>query len=225
MQSVELSSSSQFQGLRDLYLHAQLGGDRREAIRVLVDEGLKKGVLINQLQLKVVQEAQREIGRLWQENRISIAQEHMATAISHMALAHLYQLATPSAGNGKKVVVACVEGEAHDFSARLVTDALDLAGFEVRFLGANVPTASLLSVLSREKPDLVALSVTMVFNIPSLRIAVAGIRAQTNHVLPITVGGHAFINAQSLSSDVGADGTGFDAEAAVATALRLLEIQ
>ncbi len=35
----------------------------------------------------VIQKTQREIGRLWQENRITIADEHVATAISQLALA------------------------------------------------------------------------------------------------------------------------------------------
>lgn len=208
--------------LRDLYLAAQLAGNRREALRILVDEGLKKGFSVRHLQLKVVQEAQREIGRLWQEDRISIAQEHMGTAISQMALAHLYQHATPVASNGKKVVVACVEGELHDFPARLTADALDLAGFEVRFLGANIPTDSLLSLLAAEKPDLLALSVAMAFNIPALRSAVTRIRAQTDGRLPIAVGGHACEWARSLADEVGANASGADAEAMVEIAIRLL---
>lgn len=223
-QPAEVGFSSMIRGLRERYLEAQLGGDRRRAIRVLVDEGLKNGVLTSELQLGVIQEAQREIGRLWQEDRISIAQEHMATAISQVALAHLYQLATPSAPNGKRILLACVEGELHDFPARLAADALDLAGFEVRFLGANVPTDSLLSAIAAQKPDLVALSVAMIFNVPTLRDAVARIRAQTNHRLPIAVGGHAFTQAQSLSDDLGVNATGSDAEAMVAVARRLLEL-
>lgn len=213
------------QNLRDLYLAAQLAGNRREALRILTEEGLKKGFSVPYLQLKVVQEAQREIGRLWQEDRITIAQEHMATAISQTALAHLYQQATPAASNGKKIVVACVEGELHDFPARLAADALDLAGFEVRFLGANTPTDSLLSLLAAEKPDLLALSVAMAFNIPALRSAVIRIRAQTEGHLPITVGGHACEWARSLADEVGADGSGADAEALVAVAMRLLGIR
>ena len=222
-QPAEVDWSSMVRGLRDQYLHAQLEGDRKGAIRVLVDEGLKKGVLTAQLQLGVIQEAQREIGRLWQEDRISIAQEHMATAISQVALAYLYELATPPAPNGKKILMACVEGELHDFPARLAADALDLAGFEVRFLGANVPTDSLLSMISAQKPDLVALSVAMVFNIPALRIAVTRIR-ERNPELPIAVGGNALTQAPSLSHDLGVNATGSDAEAIVAMARRLLDL-
>ncbi len=183
--------ASPLDALRDRYLAAQLAGDRREALRLVLEEGLRAGATVAELQLAVIQEAQREIGRLWQENRISIAQEHMATAISHVVLAHLYDRAPRADTNGKKVLVACVEGELHDLPARLAADALDLAGFEVRYLGASVPVHALLSMIDQVKPDLVALSVTMAFNAAALREAVARVRAHTGGRLPIAVGGNA----------------------------------
>ena len=176
-------------GLRERYLAAQLRGDRREAVKVVVDEGLTNGATSLELQEQVIQAAQREIGRLWQENVISIAQEHMATAISNLTLAQLFERATHAPRNGKRVLVACVEGEQHEFPARLVADALDLAGFDVRFVGANVPTDSLLEMIAFDKPDLVALSATMSFHGPSMRAAVArtASRLPPRRTLPTTV--------------------------------------
>lgn len=209
--------------LCDRYLAAQLGGNRREALRLVVEEGLEHGLDVLEIHT-VVQAAQREIGRLWQLDRISIAQEHMATAISHVVLSHVYQYATPPAPNGRKVLVACVEGELHDFPARLVADALDLAGFEVRYLGASVPTDSLMRMLDQEQPDLLALSVTMTFNVMALRTAVARVREHTQGSLPIAVGGNACAWARDLAAEVGADITGFDAPELVAAACKRLGV-
>jgi methanogenic corrinoid protein MtbC1 len=39
-----------------------------------------------------------------------------------------------------EVVIAGVAGELHAFPARLVADALDLAGYTIHFPGADVPT-------------------------------------------------------------------------------------
>jgi methanogenic corrinoid protein MtbC1 len=210
--------------LRTRYLAAQLAGNRREALRLVLEEGLQRGATVQDIQLAVIQEAQREIGRLWQQNIISIAQEHMATAISAMALSHLYDHAPRAPSNDRKVVVACVEGELHDFPARLVADALDLAGFEVRYLGANVPTDSLLSFLEQERPDLLALSVTMTFNVPSLRTATARVRAETKGRLPIAIGGGACQWVTGIAEELGADATGYDASELVAAARRLLGV-
>jgi methanogenic corrinoid protein MtbC1 len=211
--------------VRARYLSAQLKGNRREALRLVIEEGVARGATAIEVQQHVIQEAQREIGRLWQENQISIAEEHMATAISHMALAHLYDHAPRAAANGKRVVVSCVEGELHDFPARLVADALDLAGFDVRYLGANVPTASLVDLLCREPPDLLALSVTMGFNAPGLRAAVQQVRAWAPVHCPIISGGAACAWIKGLAQELRVAGTAENALDAVRLAQRLLGVE
>ena len=125
--------------LRDRYLRAQLAGDRREAVRVVVEHGLARGASVHEVQTHVVQAAQDEIGRLWQLNQVTIAQEHMATAISQLALAALFERAPARKPHGKEITIACVEGELHDLPARLAADYLELDGFDVRYLGANMP--------------------------------------------------------------------------------------
>ena len=101
----------------------------------------------------------------------------MATAISQLALADLFQREQPPMPNGRKIIVACVrDGELHDFPARMVADELDVAGFDVRFLGASVPIDSLVSFIARENPDLLVLSATMPFHADNVRTAVAQVR-------------------------------------------------
>lgn len=207
--------------LRERYLAAQLRGDRREAMKVLLEEGLDGGASAMELQEQVIQAAQREIGRLWQENVITIAQEHMATAISNLALSQLFERAKAEPRNGKGVLVACVEGELHEFPARLVADALDLAGFDVRFLGASVPTPSLIEMIDIVKPDLVALSATMSFHGPAMRAVVSRIR-HAHPALPIAVGGGACIWLQGMTLD--ADASARTASELVDVARRLLKV-
>ena len=193
-----------FQQLRDGYVNLQLRGDRREAL-AFVDELVRQGHSVADIQQHVIADAQREIGRLWEENRVGVAQEHMATAISQVALAQLYRHAQPLPTRDRKVVVACVEGELHDFPARLVADALDLAGYETRFLGADVPTDSLINVLEKETPSLLALSITMPFHSTALRRQVTSVRELTGGRLPIAVGGHACALLEPITSELRPD--------------------
>ena len=193
-----------FQELRDGYVNLQLQGDRRQAL-LFVDELVSRGHSVLDIQKHVIAAGQREIGRLWEESRIGIAQEHMATAISQLVLAQLYRHAKPQAPRGRKVVVSCVEGELHDFPARLLTDELDLAGFDTRFLGADVPTASLIQVLEQENPDLLALSITMPFHAAALRRQVNAVREHTNGRLPIAIGGVATGTLESITHDLSAE--------------------
>jgi len=209
--------------LRDSYLSAQLAGNRREALRLLVDEGVLRGISIASLHLDVIQPAQQEIGRLWQENHISVAQEHMATAISQLALSHLYRHLPRDPANGRTVLLSCVEGELHELGARMASDFLEMAGFEVRFLGANVPTEHLVREVRESKPDLLALSVTMSYHVPALRKAVAAVR-EVAPGLPMAVGGLAFTWAPGLEAELGVPFFGKDARALVAAACKMFEV-
>ncbi|HEX8824695.1 MAG TPA: B12-binding domain-containing protein [Archangium sp.] len=77
----------------------QLAGNLREALRLL-DKALARGVSITALQCHVIQVAQREVGEHWRGNRIGVAHEHLASAISQVALAHLFSRAQPEPSRG-----------------------------------------------------------------------------------------------------------------------------
>ncbi len=175
--------------LRERYLRALLNGDRREAVRLVIEDGVGAGISTRDLQHGVIAAAQHEIGRLWQLNLVTVAREHMASAITQLALASLFERSVPDAAVGKRVVVACVEGELHDLPGRLVADTLELAGFDVEFLGANVPVSTLCDRVVSTKPDLVCLSVTMSFHIGALRSSIMELRTRSS--TPLMIGGHA----------------------------------
>ncbi len=209
---------------REQLLAAQLAGDRRAALGA-VDDALRAGLTVPVLALDGIRWTQAEIGRLWQENVIGIAQEHQATAIAQLVLSVAYTRAVGSSRCGRTVLVACVEGELHDFPARLAADALDLAGFDVRFLGASVPRDSLVAHVVVVKPHLVALSVTMTHHLPALREAVGAIRKATDGRVPILVGGHACEWTPSLRRELAIEGTAADARGLLSEARRVLGLE
>ena len=202
---VDIEASDPHEVLKADFMSAQLAGDRTRALRV-INEASRSGMAPRELQLSVIAAAQREIGRLWELNQVSIAQEHLATAIAQLALAQLYghgELAPPV---GWTVLLACVEGEMHDFGPRIAADVLEAEGYDVRFLGANVPTHSLVELACRMRPDAICLSATMVFHLPALRQAVAALREALPEVHLLAGGwaveqlGHAPEGAQRAGS-------------------------
>ena len=197
--------------MRDQYLQQQLRGDRRAALQ-FIEAALQEGASVAEVRCRIVQAAQREIGRLWQEDRITIAQEHMATAISQLALAHLFQRSQFQGRVDRKVLIACVPGEHHEFPARLLADALEVAGYDVRFLGADVPLDSLIRSIEAERPDVVALSVTMLFHLPALRQAVGAVRAMNQPGLLIAIGGALFESSPASAAGLRADVVAIDAD-------------
>lgn len=190
--------------LMSRYLEAVLAGDRNEALRIVLEEGFRKGESARVLDLDVVAAAQREIGRLWQENRITVADEHQATAISQIVLSHLYPSFERGDRIGKRVLVACVDGELHDMAARIATDLLDSYGFDTTFLGASCPTSELPPKIRQVKADALALGVTMTFHIQAAREAVRFLRTQLGPDFPIVLGGEAAIAIPDAASFEGA---------------------
>lgn len=182
------------------YVQSQLAGDCRAALRLVEDEALGNGMTIPEVQLRVVQPAQEEIGRLWEANKISVAQEHLATSISQVVLSHLYPRLPREPSNGKLAIVACVEGEMHDMGGRIGADFLEMAGFDVRFLGANVPTKDLLAMVNSTNADLVGLSATMSFHVPAVISAIEALRSVKGEDFPILVGGGVLQFAPGLNA-------------------------
>ena len=217
---VETATTAALQDLTRRYLAAQLAADRREALRLVVDEGVKRGIQVPQLLLDVIRPAQQEIGRLWQSNQISIADEHVATAISQLALAQLYPHAERHAVTNRRILIACVEGELHDMGARMAADLLDLDGHDVIFLGASTPTDHLVSKVAAERPDLVVLSITMTFHVGALQDAVARLRAEVSPAPPIAAGGRALTWCPELRSSLALAAAGEDARTLIADVQR-----
>jgi methanogenic corrinoid protein MtbC1/DNA-binding transcriptional regulator YhcF (GntR family) len=187
--SARVASSEKLELLLERYAALQLAGERSAARSLIVQEGLAAGLRVAQLYRSVLQPAQYRIGALWQANQISVAREHLATAVTDAVMVDLAASAPHRADTGVRVVVACVEGEFHDIGARMLADLLELDGFSVRFLGADVPTDSLLGIIREESPDLVLLSATMSERLAALRAAVARLRHAYGAELRIFVGG------------------------------------
>ncbi len=131
-----------------------------------------------------------EVGALWEAGKISVATEHMATAISESLLNLTYPRLFAQPRNGKSAVVTCVSNEYHQIGGRMVADIFELHGWRGYFLGANTPLADLKSFIAEKQPEVLALSLATLQNLNRLLIAIAGIR-ESFPALPILVGGQA----------------------------------
>lgn len=219
-ETVEVDSDDYCNVLSRKFLEAQLAADRHAAIRVVIDDGVRRGVDARRIMLDVIRPAQRQIGQLWQDNAISIADEHVATAISQLALAQLYPYATRHANTERRILVACVDGELHDMGARLAADMLDLEGHDVIFLGASVPAESLVARARADRPDMIVLTITMTFHIAALRETVARLRRDLSPVPPIAAGGRALAWCPELKQSLDLAASGEDARALISDVRR-----
>lgn len=133
-----------------------------------------------------------ELGRLWEEGVITVADEHLATALTYRVLAAL----RPGVMTGERSVgrpramLAAVQGEQHALGLRMAADLLEDVGYEAIYLGADVPTEALMRAIASFSPDLLGLSVTMPELGTVLESTVEGVRSG-HPQLSVLVGGQA----------------------------------
>jgi methanogenic corrinoid protein MtbC1 len=129
--------------LKGRLLDALLGADRRAA-EAVIDDALSEGMdglaVLDELLTPVM----HAVGRLWESGEITIADEHLATAVAHGTLTRIYpELATAEPRTRGVVLLAGADGEQHMFGLRMLADVLEAAGFDVRNVAGSLPPESL----------------------------------------------------------------------------------
>ncbi len=194
---------------------ALVAGDRAAARQILF-EPLEQGTPLVDVGVGLIQPAMYEIGRLWQVSRVSIAQEHLATAISESLMAQAFAAAKFARPIARRALFACVQGNHHSLGLRVVSDAFEVQGWQVQFLGAGTPTRSLIEQVDRFRPDLVGLSIALPSQIPTGRQVIERLRGEGgSHRPAVLAGGLALNQLEGLWRDLGADLWGADARAAL----------
>jgi methanogenic corrinoid protein MtbC1 len=136
-------------------------GDAEEASRI-VRAALAAGFDGLAVQAQVIGPALHYIGDEWALGRLGAADEHLATAIAERSLSMVFEaMRSGNAGARGRVVLAAVEGEHHVLGLRMTSDALAAQGFDVVYLGADVPEDSLLTAVRRYRPQAVCLTATV----------------------------------------------------------------
>jgi len=203
----------------DAYFGAIRIGDRRRAFQV-IDAVREEGLELAAIYLGIFEPALREIGCLWQNNELTVAEEHLATVITEAAMARAYERAfTWRTDMSRTLVAACVDVERHEIGLRMLCDLLDLEGWHTTYLGSTVPVESLVMMVRRLRPNVVALSAALTPHLPRVRAMTEAIKGALGDARPlIIVGGRPFLDNPGLAQRLGAD---FTAQNAV-DAVRLL---
>ena len=179
-----------------------------------MEEALRSGADAVDIYLELFQTALFEVGRLWETAQISVATEHMATAITQVLMARLYTRLPRRAASQGNAVITGVQGELHQIGANMVADILDAHGWNVLFLGTNAPHEGIIEAVESHGARLVGISATMLSNVPRVRQLLGGIRERVPGVR-IVVGGGAFRAVPALWRDLGADGFAPDLRATI----------
>lgn len=195
----EVGADRSGMGARDRFLELVGVRDRRGALDLAAGL-MAAGMDITEL-VSILSSVQVEIGRLWETGSGSIAKEHASTAIveSVIAAAAASTNLVPQRG---RVVVACVEDEWHSLPARMFSEVVAAAGYEVTFLGPSLPPEDVGAFLRQVDPIGVALSCSVAMNLPGAARVIDAAHAAGSRTL---VGGSGFGLTPARATSIGAD--------------------
>ena len=139
---------------------------------------------------EVVAPALMRVGAGWAEGSVSVAQEHLATAVFRRVLSWLFRMFEVR-GTAPRLVVATPPGQIHELGALMVAASAAAEGWGVVYLGPDLPVADLLSAVGQTGARAVAVSVVYVPERVDLLAALREMRAGLPERVPLLVGGAA----------------------------------
>ncbi|QIK74581.1 cobalamin B12-binding domain-containing protein [Nocardioides piscis] len=193
-----------------LYVAAAVSG-RREAALAIVRESVGDAESPVEMYVEIFQSALYEVGRRWQTAGLTVAEEHMATATTQFILSVLHQERPRTAGRRGTAVVTGVFGDQHVVGANIVANVLDADGWDVRYVGTNLPIDDIVGAVSSTQADLLAVSVTRPECVDAARELIDRVRDIGPTPPRVIVGGAPFREDPLLWRAVGADGFAADA--------------
>jgi len=197
------------------FLDAVLSGDRRTALRV-VDDALESGASQIDIYSELFAASLRRVGDLWEANDISAIQDRIATGTTRAAISASYVRFPRAPIECGTLVVTGVAGELHQIGGSLFADCMDAGGWDVRFLGTDLPNAEIVEAVEACSANVLAITTTLVSQVPVVVELVRDVRARMGDRAPkIILGGLAYRDLPNIVRKVGAIGAFTDLRAAV----------
>ncbi len=192
-------------GTLERYLDALLQGNRKTC-RTVIEETLQSGTPANSVYLDIIWPIMVEIETLFRSDRITSAQEHLATRINRTIVDQLQNKLPRKASKYKRIVVCCAPDELQELGAQIIADLFESDGWEVKFLGGNLTNDDILAFTSEYAPNILLIYGTAPKQAPNIRRLIDTIRdinAQPN--MRIMLSGGLFNRAEGLWEEMGAD--------------------
>ena len=190
-----------------------------------VDRFLEQGASVEDAYLDLLAPAARHLGEMWNNDECDFVDVTMGLwrLQEVMREISLRSPPQPDYSNGPRSAVFCpIPGDIHSFGAQMIEEVFARAGWHSEVL-IQPERRELLDYLARNPIDLIGLTISRDSPISALSSLIKAIRSvSVNPHLSVLVGGNMINENPALVAEIGADGTGRDARAALETAERLV---
>lgn len=138
--------------------------------------------------VELLQKAVAAIGEGWYRGSVTVQQEHFCSGLAIRRLEALI-MGTAAPTRPGRILAACPPGENHVIGLLLLTFLLRRRGWEVTYLGANVPHDRLETTIVAARPQLVLLAAQQLHSAATL-LEMAGVLEREE--IPLAYGGLVF---------------------------------
>ncbi|MBS2967725.1 B12-binding domain-containing protein [Metabacillus sp. KIGAM252] len=151
-----------------------------EIIKIHISEGASALDLFEGL----ITRAMQHVGVLWENNEITVADEHLATSTCDYILSkYQYYMREnkPEPEAHKKAMFLCVQDEDHYIGLKMVHILFEENGWQTKFMGPNLPLEFALSAAEKWKPEVIGLSFSLNYRAGQLKEYISRLESiQTN---------------------------------------------
>ncbi|MEM7781051.1 MAG: cobalamin-dependent protein [Pseudomonadota bacterium] len=192
-----------------------------------VEKFLAEGVSVEAIYIDLLAPAARQLGEMWENDDCDFVDVTMGLWRLQEVMREIGERAPikPPAidGSAKRALFAPLPGDEHYFGALMMDEVFARSGWESQVMTKPL-RKELLDVVSRESFDLVGLTVSRDCTSAALRNLIQAMRSvSANPNLSILIGGQMINQNPAIVAEVGADGTGADARAALEVARTLVQ--
>jgi methanogenic corrinoid protein MtbC1 len=146
----------------------------------------------------------QKIGQGWSDGTVSIGQEHLASAVFRRAIGWILQVCRAKDG-APRLIAATPARHAHDLGALMSAAAAAAEGWDVTYLGADLPVAEILASARQLGAVAIALSVVYPKVDAGLIIDLEQLRSGLDQRTTILLGGAAAVEDRERLTALGAE--------------------
>jgi len=162
------------------------------------------------------------VGEDFKHNILYVPEVLIAARAMKAGMAVLKPLLSTTAGGSDRVgvlLMGTVRGDLHDIGKNLVCMMAEGAGFEVHDIGVDQSVEKFLAAAERCQPTIIGMSALLTTTMTYMKTVIDGCEAAGLGHIKMAVGGAPI--SQAFANEIGADGYGANASAAVDLFLRL----
>jgi len=163
------------------------------------------------------------VGEDFKHNVIYVPEVLIAARAMKAGMAVLKPLLSARDSNVVKagvLLMGTVRGDLHDIGKNLVCMMAEGAGFEVHDIGVDQSVEKFMAAADKCHPDIIGMSALLTTTMTYMKTVIDGFRAAGGSGIMMAVGGAPI--SQMFADEIGADGYGANASAAVEMFLRLM---